>query len=584
MLDTEKDYSEKPIIKKIAARRSSSFSKKFKSKNKPSLFKKDLLSNQEKIHHFLSIDDKKSGFDFVDQIFEYFNFNYLIKNDGLKNIPEYGPLIIVANQAIGSLDALSLLKAIGEIRSDIKVVADNTLMNFSALKNFLIPASSINPNSQKEITKALFDQSAVIIFPAIDHSHNNFFNFQEIGIKIKERFWSTDFIRLSQEFKAPILPVLVQTERPALFHTIAILSKLFDGKLPNKFSDNKSAGIISLIIGQPIPFNKLSNHKLSEKNLTKRIKKHVYKLEKNNNKEFITEKTLARPEKTEKIIKSLSSAITLGETRDQNTIYLADYQKKSALIKEIGRLREYTFRQVGEGTGSSRDLDSYDKHYRHLILWHKENQQIVGAYRIGEAGKLIAEHGVNGLYTASLYNFSNDIIPYLKQGLELGRSFIHPEFWGKSSLDYLWQGIGAFIRHHPEVRYVLGPVSISADYPKALTDELVFYFKKYYQTDKLLATANNPYQISHQEEQRLHTKYVTLDTKEGMEKLQESFKSEGYKIPVLFKQYTSLYEEDGIKLLAFNIDPDFGNCVDALLLGDLQKFKKKKRQRYIDAN
>ncbi len=581
MLDTEKDYSEEPIIQKIADRRASGFSKKFKSKDYSRFLNKNLLSNRENFHDFLSVDDTKSGFDFIEQIFEYFNFKFIVENDGLKNIPENGSLIIIANQATGPLDALSLLKAVGEIRTDIKVVADSTLINFNALKSFLIPLPTLDKNNPKDIEKALLNQEAIIIFPALGYSRNNIFNLQEMGIKIKERFWNREFIKLSQQFKSPILPILMQAKKPAFFHTITILSKIIDGKLPNKNMEDRSTGIISLTIGKAIPFNRLINYKLSEKNLTKRIQKHLYKLKKNNHKEFITEKSLAQPEKTKKLINSLSTATILGETRDQNTIYLASYRKKSSLIKEIGRLREYTFRQVGEGTGSSRDLDNYDKYYRHLVLWHKESQQIIGAYRIGEAGRLIAEHGVNGLYTASLYNFSDKAIPYLKQGLELGRSFIHPDFWGKSSLDYLWQGIGAFIRHNPEIRYVLGPVSISADYPKILTDELVFYFKKYYQADKMLAKANNPYQISLQEEQRLHSLYLTSNAKEGMELLQKNFKAKGYKIPVLFKQYTSLYEEDGIKLLAFNIDPDFANCVDALLLGDLEKFKKKKRERYI---
>ena len=274
-------------------------------------------------------------------------------------------------------------------------------------------------------------------------------------------------------------------------------------------------------------------------------------------------------------------AQALGETRDQHGIYLAEYTIGSALIKEIGRLREFTFRKVGEGTGCKRDLDRYDKDYSHLTLWHHEKREIVGAYRFGDAKKLIAARGLQSLYTASLYQFSDNAIPYLKQSLELGRSFVHPDYWGKASLDYLWQGIGAFLRHKPNIRYLIGPVSMSAEYPINLINELVFYFEHFYKAEERLATAYRPYQLPEPEQKNFLSTYSEMTREEGLEHLQKSFKEQGHKIPVLFKQYTSLYEEGGIKLLSFSIDPDFGNCIDGLLMADLTKLKAKKRERYI---
>jgi putative hemolysin len=297
---------------------------------------------------------------------------------------------------------------------------------------------------------------------------------------------------------------------------------------------------------------------------------------------FITEKNIARKESRNKIIKDLERADMLGETLDKHEIYLAKYSKGSALIKEIGRLRELAFREVGEGTGCSRDLDNYDKHYRHLTLWHKQNQEIVGAYRIGEAGKIITENGIQSLYTANLYHYSDAILPRLQQCFELGRSFVHPDYWGKACLDYLWQGIGAFLRHNKNIHYLIGPVSMSADFPESLRNELVFYFEHYYKSDEQLATAHKPYHLPIQEKHRLQKAYSRLNKEQGMKQLQNNFKVQGYKIPILFKQYSSLFEDGGIKLLAFSIDPNFGNCIDGLLMADLRKLKEKKRARYID--
>lgn len=293
-------------------------------------------------------------------------------------------------------------------------------------------------------------------------------------------------------------------------------------------------------------------------------------------------KPLAKAEKVEHIYRALGNGVLLGRTRDDHFIHLVDYQKRSPLIREIGRLREFTFRQVGEGTGAKRDLDKYDKLYRHLVLWNQQDQTIAGAYRIGECQAILQQKGAKGLYTSTLYKYKKAMMPYLEQGLELGRSFVHPDYWGKASLDYLWQGIGAYLRYQPNLRYVIGPVSLSADYPKALADELVYYYQRYYPAKKKLAKAYHPYVLADQDIAHFDDKYKTLNRLEGFECLQKSFSSQGYKVPVLFKQYTGLYEEGGIQLLGFSVDPNFSNCIDGLMLGDLTYLKAKKRARYID--
>jgi len=244
-------------------------------------------------------------------------------------------------------------------------------------------------------------------------------------------------------------------------------------------------------------------------------------------------------------------------------------------------LREITFRKVGEGTGAKRDLDRFDRDYQHLLLWDREAVTLAGAYRIGDTAKLVQESGEKGMYTRTLFDFQPGFQTYLDNGLELGRSFVNPDYWGKASLDYLWQGIGAYLNHNPQVRYLVGPVTVSAAFSKSLIDHLVFYYQRFYTCPQALASAKQPYFIEPERRCALEIEYQDLDRSEGFQHLQQAFQSQNEKVPVLFKQYAALFEEGGFQLLAFSIDPDFGDCIDGLFLADLTRLKPAKRKRYL---
>ena len=147
-------------------------------------------------------------------------------------------------------------------------------------------------------------------------------------------------------------------------------------------------------------------------------------------------------------------------------------------MREIGRLREIAFRAVGEGSGNRRDVDPYDRYYEHLILWDVEDLEIVGAYRLGNTSQMLEAE--QALYTQSLFNYTEQMTPYFDNGLELGRSFVQPKYWGKRSLDYLWYGIGAYLKKHPKIRYLFGPVTLSNSMPKAAKDLLVYFYKLHF--------------------------------------------------------------------------------------------------------
>jgi putative hemolysin len=546
------------------------------------------LTHENEINAFLREHQGNRGIDFIDRIFEYFNFSYSISQRERNNIPSQGRVIIIANHPIGSLDGLALVRLVSEVRKDVKIIANDMLMAFEPLHDLLLPLDNMTraayKQSYKNILQALNNDEAIIIFPAGEVSRAS-------PTGIKDGKWQAGFLHFARKTKAPLLPIFVSAKNSMLFYSASMIFKPLATALLAHEMFNKRSAEIKFRVGEVIPHHALESDQLADKALIKRLKKHVYKIgkgissKKNRTPIFVTEKTIAHPEDRGALKKEFKSAQLIGSTRDNHKIFLCDYDQHPVVLREIGRLREQTFRMVGEGTGSRRDLDKYDHYYRHLVLWDEEKLCIAGAYRLGEAHKLMKKKGAGALYTAELFDFNPSLTPYLEQGLELGRSFVHPDYWGKASLDYLWQGLGAYLSHHPQVRFVFGPVSMSAHYPKVLRDLLVFYYERYYSVknanEENLAEGKHPHEIDEDVLIDYQHRFARLDSAQGFDVLQEEFKKHDCKIPVLFKQYASLYEEGGYHLLAFSVDSEFGNCVDGLFMGDLTCMKAAKRARYL---
>jgi len=285
---------------------------------------------------------------------------------------------------------------------------------------------------------------------------------------------------------------------------------------------------------------------------------------------------LASPADKTMLCAAIAATEALGETGDGKQIRLARLHADSALLLEIGRLRELTFRKVGEGTGRSRDLDRYDMHYDHILLWDARAQSITGAYRVARGARLLAEHGLRGFYTASLFDYSDDAMPHLAEGMELGRSFVAPEYWNSRSLDYLWQGIGAYLRRYPRVRYLFGAVSISAALPLAAREQLVAYYQRFHGCADGLAISHKPFAYF-----AAPPAFDQVDADTGFRVLKANLDALGAVVPTLYKQYTDLCEPGGARFLAFGVDPDFNDAIDGLIEVDLQRMRPKKRQRYL---
>lgn len=546
---------------------------------KPTLSLLRKLTHEQEINQFLIDTDGEDPISFIESVFDYFNFSYAVNHRDRANIPAHGRVVVIANHPIGSLDGLAVLRLLLEVRSDVKILANDLLMNFDALHPLLIPLDNMGGSGALKAFRSALSElesdHAIIVFPAGEVSRAR-------PSGVRDTRWRPGFLKMARRAKAPILPVRIKAKNSLLFYGASMLFKPLGTALLAQEMFNKKSVTIHFRVGEPIPVEALRSDNLSDRALLKRLKKHLYKIGGKKRSLFVTEKTIAHPEDRLLLLEETRPMQPLGRTRDGNRILLTNYESSPAMMREIGRLREVTFRKVGEGTGAKRDLDRFDRDYQHLLLWDHESMTLAGAYRIGDTANLLKERGEQGLYSRSLFDFQPGFRAYLKQGLELGRSFVNPDYWGRASLDYLWQGIGAYLSGHPEVRYLVGPVTVSADFPKSLIDHLVYYYQRFYTCPQALARAKQPYFIDPQRRCALDIEYQYLGREEGFQYLQKVFQSQGEKVPMLFKQYAALFEDGGFQLLAFGIDPDFGDCIDGLFLADLTKLKPAKRKRYLE--
>lgn len=540
-----------------------------------------MMIREDEINDFIRKNQHLRGFAFLDKILDYFNFTYQVTAKSLNNIPAEGRLIIIANHPIGSLDGLALLKLVRSIRPDIRIVANDLLSQLKPLETLFLPVDIFSGKQQykqqfKQILNVLEQEEALIIFPAGEVSR-----IKPNGVR--DGVWKTGFLTLAKHTKSPILPIYVEAKNSTLFYSLSTLYKPLGTAMLVHEMFNKENQQVAFHTGKAIPWASVDNLGLKKKQLAKRFKKHLYGLSRKSKKPlFSTVETIAHPARRRLLKKELYKSELLGETQDGKKIFLYDYIDDSPVMHEIGRLRELTFRTVeeGTGTGTALDIDSYDSYYRHLILWDENDLEIVGAYRLGECANILEQNGFNGLYTSSLFKLHDSLQEYLPNAIELGRSFIQPRYWGKKSLDYLWFGIGAYLRNHPETQYLFGPVSLSQAYPHESKELIIAFYEQQLGAEETLATAKQPFEPSSQIRELAKSKFSD-EYRSSYKKLNAYLKEQGVKVPTLYKQYAEVCNDKGCQFIAFNIDPEFNFCIDSLILVDLQKLKPKKRERYI---
>ncbi len=535
------------------------------------------LVHEDEINQFLTQNQNVTGFEFVDRVLDYFNFSYNLSHKDRMNIPSSGRVLIVANHPLGALDGLALLKLVGEVRRDVRIIANDVLNHVDQLSSLFLPVDNLGKNTRKKdiqrIVDSLHNEEAVIVFPAGEVSRAGMTG-------IKDGKWNSGFLLFARKANAPILPIFVGGKNSSLFYGMSYLNKSLSGLLLAREMFNKKSVTLPIRIGEPIPYSQIDALPVNPTEKAKLLRKHLYRIAKRKSPLFVTEKTIAHPQDRKIIKQELKQAELLGQTSDGKKIFLFDYRADSAVMQEVGRLREISFRCVGEGTGEKKDLDKFDLYYRHLILWDEEELEIVGAYRLAETSKLIDDEN-SPIYSASLFNYNEAMLPYFAQGIELGRSFIQPRYWGKRSLDYLWYGIGAYLKQRPHIRYMFGPVSLSNSYPAPAKEMLVWFYQHYFDDHEHLAKANSPFRLTEQDSQNMLTIFSGKDYKADFRILKEKLNFLGVSVPTLFKQYSELCRDGGVRFIDFGIDAAFNYCVDGLVFVDLNYVKENKYERYI---
>ena len=542
---------------------------------KPLIYLLRQLLNESEIKAFVAQYPHLSGIDFVEQVLDYFNVTYSVRDAEKARIPTTGKVVIIANHPIGSLDGLALLKMIHEVRPDVKVMANQMLMSVTALNNVLLPVNNMSGATARQdmdkIKQHLSNEGALLVFPAGEVSR-----LRPQGVR--DTKWRSGFYRIAKQHQAPILPMFIDAKNSPLFYSLSMLYKPLSTVLLVKEMFKQRKAHFPIRIGELIPVSSYTLPNLPLKSLLKLFKKHLYAVGLDKTPLFQTQTPIALPENRAQVLRELQEQCeALGQTSDNKAIYLYRHTESSALMREIGRLREVSFRAVGEGTLHKRDIDQYDSHYFHLVLWDKDALEIVGAYRFADAAKLSQAQHETGLYSATLFDYNEHMQPYFSQGLELGRSFVQPQYWGKRSLDYLWVGIGAFIRKYPKYRYLFGPVSLSDTYPDEAKQLIIAFYSLYFGAPLPYAQATIPYV----RKELTSTQFNGDDYKTEFTHFKHVLANMGYAVPTLFKQYSDIAQPEGIHYHAFNIDPNFNNCVDGLVMVDIQMLKAKKYKRYI---
>jgi len=565
-------------VEQLIANKSPQFFDKSPLITRPTLSVLKRLFHEDEVNHFLDNNKDCAGFEFIDRVLDHFNFTYQVGQVDRRNIPASGRVLIIANHPLGALDGLALLRLVGEIRPDVKIVGNDLLMGFDGLKSLVLPVDNMGGKTGRQQLKAimncLHNEEAVIIFPAGEVSRLS-------PSGVKDQHWNHNYLKLAQKTNSPLLPVHIGGRNSMLFYTSSFLYRpLSTMQLANEMFRQRNRKI-PMQVSQAIPIQELARLPLNDKEKSKLVKRHLYRIAKGKKSLLKTEKTVEHPQNRQLIRNELKQSEHLGSTKDNKQIYLFDYDAIPITMKEIGRLREIAFRKVGEGTGESSDLDKFDHYYRHLILWDEEELEIVGAYRIGEVARYMKEDNKNPIYSAELFRYSCDMEPYFEQGIELGRSFIQPKYWGKRSLDYLWYGIGAYLERHPEIRYLFGPVSLSDSYPQIAKDFIVSFYKLYFFDAEHLARSFTPYQINPEHAEIIATLFSGNSYEEDFKQLKEQLSHFGASVPTLFKQYSEICEKGGVRFLDFGVDAEFGYCVDGLVLVDLNTLKETKRKRYL---
>lgn len=535
------------------------------------------IACEERINRELAELAPLRGFAFVERVLERLQVSYRVANIDRDNIPAEGRVVVVANHPLGALDALALLHLFGGVRRDLRILANDVLAQFTQLDSLLLPVrvfGDATPGLRlRDCFRALEAEQALIVFPAGEVSR--------IGMQgVRDGRWSDGFVRLARRMGAPVLPVHVDAHNSASFYGASLLAKPLSSLLLAREMFVVARAQIGIRVGGLVPADEFAVG--DDATSARRMRAQVYRLARGGGRLFRTQRTIAHPEPVAEVRRALRRGETLGATSDGKHIVLLESGADSAAMREIGRLRELSFRRVGEGTGARRDLDAFDPHYRHLLIWDDDALCIAGAYRLGDGRSILARRDLAGLYTATLFDYAPPAREFIGAGLELGRSFVHPAYWNSRSLDLLWQGIGAYLRCDASIRYLFGPVTMSAALPLPAR-ELIALCHLHYFGEPELASPRRPLPVARRSRDLAEALCAGQDVRSGLVRLRRQLAASwNVQLPILLRHYVELCEPAGVRFLGFSVDPDFADATDGLIRLDLEFLKSAKRERYLD--
>lgn len=518
----------------------------------------------------------------IDSLLNELDLKYDIPEEDLKNIPSDGAFITVSNHPYRGIDSMILYKIISRARSDFRIMASYLLHQITPLREIVIPVNTFETAGSvvssfagiKEGIIHLKDSHPLGIFPVGEVSSQI-----EVSKVIVDKEWQNAALKFIKNAGVPVVPVYFHGTKPRLSHIVGKVHPLLRTvKLPAELTQKKNR-TVQVRIGSPITVKEQSDFE-NVFQFGQYLRARTYSLGSALKvKKFFNDYSYRRKPDPEPLADPVPVDVLTREfnsirkdyelfTIKNYTVVCAPTVKIPEIFNEIGRLRELTFRKVGEGTNKSADIDRYDIYFNHLFIWDTDENRIVGAYRIGKGREILDIYGIRGFYVDSLFKISPEFTHVLSRSLELGRSFIVEDYQKKTiPLFLLWKGIMVFLLKNAEYRYLIGPVSISNDFSKFSKSLIVDFIQKYF-TDEEFARYIDPRKHFVVKPDKTIDRNIFIDTSErDINKIEKIIRDiePGYRLPVLLKKYLEL---NG-KIIGFNIDPKFNYCLDGLLILDI---------------
>ncbi len=521
----------------------------------------------------------KNDLPFLKGLLDEFQIEFEVPEEDFKRIPKEGPFITISNHPLGGIDGILLLRLLVEHRPDYKIIANFLLHRVDPLKPYVMPVNPFENHKDAKSSVAgiknalmhLREGKPLGIFPAGEVS-----TYRD-GKLMVDKEWEEGAVKLIKKAGVPVIPIYFHAKNSRLFY---ILSKISDtlrtAKLPSELLSQKHR-IIKVRIGKPISVADQNNFKEIPA-FYEFLRKKTYMLANpfEKNQKLISTQKLKIPKKVKSISTQKNPELftkEVDELRDDGKrllesknyeVFFASAKVIPNLLHEIGRLREITFRAVGEGTNNSLDLDKHDKYYYHLLLWDNHKKTLVGAYRMGLGKDIFKKHGIHGFYIHSLFRIEPELYSMMEQTIELGRAFIKKEYQQKPMpLFLLWKGIVHVTLRYPKYKYLMGGVSISNQFSEFSKSLMIEFMKSHYY-DPYVAQYIHPkkeFKVKLKDGDKDFVFDATEADMQKFDKIIDEIEPGALRIPVLIKKYV----KQNARLVAFNVDPKFNNAVDGLM-------------------